>query len=177
MISKFIQNLCRIVVGIVFIYSGFVKGIDPLGSDYKFTDYFNAFGMSWMNATTLFFSFALSLAEFLIGIALLFNLWVSRLAWGALLFMTFFTPLTLALALTNPVSDCGCFGDALVLTNWQTFWKNIVLLLFAIVVFVYREKYKPQLTPLGQFSMLVLAGAGMLCLSFTRDRLPPLRDR
>ena len=165
MISKFIQNLCRIVVGIVFIYSGFVKGIDPLGSDYKFTDYFNAFGMSWMNATTLFFSFALSLAEFLIGIALLFNLWVSRLAWGALLFMTFFTPLTLALALTNPVSDCGCFGDALVLTNWQTFWKNIVLLLFAIVVFVYREKYKPQLTPLGQFSMLVLAGAGMLCLS------------
>ena len=176
MISKFIQNLCRIVVGIVFIYSGFVKGIDPLGSDYKFTDYFHAFGMSWMNATTLFFSFALSLAEFLIGIALLFNLWVSRLAWGALLFMAFFTPLTLALALTNPVSDCGCFGDALVLTNWQTFWKNIVLLLFAIVVFVYREKYKPQLTPLGQFSMLVLAGAGMLCLSVYCYRHLPVID-
>ena len=69
-----IRNLCRIVVGIVFIYSGFVKGIDPLGSDYKFTDYFNVFGMNWMNATTLFFSFALSLAEFLIGIALLLSL-------------------------------------------------------------------------------------------------------
>jgi hypothetical protein len=171
-----IQNLCRIVVGFVFIYSGFVKGIDPLGSDYKFTDYFNAFGMGWMNASTLFFSFALSLAEFLIGIALLFNLWVSRFAWGALLFMAFFTPLTLVLALTNPVSDCGCFGDALVLTNWQTFWKNIILLLFAVVIFVYREDYKPQLTPLGQFSMLVLAAVGMLSLSVYCYRHLPVID-
>ena len=70
---RLVKNLCRIIVGIVFIYSGFVKGIDPLGSDYKFTDYFNAFGMGWMNATTLCFSFALSLVEFLIGIALLFK--------------------------------------------------------------------------------------------------------
>lgn len=137
---RLVKNLCRIIVGIVFIYSGFVKGIDPLGSDYKFTDYFNAFGMGWMNATTLFFSFALSLAEFLIGIALLFNLWVSRMAWGSLLFMAFFTPLTLVLALTNPVSDCGCFGDAMILTNWQTFWKNIILLLLAIMIFVYRKE-------------------------------------
>ena len=142
---RLVKNLCRIIVGIVFIYSGFVKGIDPLGSDYKFTDYFNAFGMCWMNATTLFFSFALSLAEFLIGIALLFNLWVSRMAWGSLLFMTFFTPLTLVLALTNPVSDCGCFGDAMILTNWQTFWKNIILLLLAIMIFVYRKEYKSSL--------------------------------
>ena len=133
---RLVKNLCRIIVGIVFIYSGFVKGIDPLGSDYKFTDYFNAFGMGWMNATTLFFSFALSLVEFLIGIALLFNLWVSRMAWGSLLFMAFFTPLTLVLALTNPVSDCGCFGDAVVITNWETFFKNLVLSAAAIMVFM-----------------------------------------
>lgn len=162
---RLVKNLCRIIVGIVFIYSGFVKGIDPLGSDYKFTDYFNAFGMGWMNATTLFFSFALSLAEFLIGIALLFNLWVSRMAWGSLLFMFFFTPLTLVSALTNPVSDCGCFGDATLLTNWQTFWKNIILLLLAIMIFVYRKEYKSSLPLVGQFSFLALAGAGMLCLS------------
>ena len=173
---KLVKNLCRIIVGIVFIYSGFVKGIDPLGSDYKFTDYFNAFGMSWMNATTLFFSFALSLAEFLIGIALLFNLWVSRIAWGALLFMAFFTPLTLVLALTNPVSDCGCFGDAMILTNWQTFWKNIILLLMTIMIFVYRKGFKSQLTPFGQFSCLVLAGIGMLCISIYSYRHLPLLD-
>lgn len=173
---RLVKNLCRIIVGIVFIYSGFVKGIDPLGSDYKFTDYFNAFGMGWMNATTLFFSFALSLAEFLIGIALLFNLWVSRMAWGSLLFMAFFTPLTLVLALTNPVSDCGCFGDAMILTNWQTFWKNIILLLLAIMIFVYRKEYKSSLPLMGQFSFLVLAGAGMLCLSIYCYRHLPVLD-
>ena len=173
---RLVKNLCRIIVGIVFIYSGFVKGIDPLGSDYKFTDYFNAFGMGWMNATTLFFSFALSLAEFLIGIALLFNLWVSRMAWGAILFMAFFTPLTLVLALTNPVSDCGCFGDAMILTNWQTFWKNITLLLLAIMIFVYRKEYKSSLPLMGQFSFLTLAGAGMLCLSIYCYRHLPVLD-
>jgi len=153
-----------------------VKGIDPLGSDYKFTDYFNAFGMGWMNATTLFFSFALSLIEFLIGIALLFNLWVSRMAWGSLLFMAFFTPLTLVLALTNPVSDCGCFGDAMILTNWQTFWKNIILLLLAIMIFMYRKEYKSSLPLVGQFSFLALAGAGMLCLSVYCYRHLPVLD-
>ena len=173
---RLVKNLCRIIVGIVFNYSGFVKGIDPLGSDYKFTDYFNAFGMGWMNATTLFFSFALSLAEFLIGIALLFNLWVSRMAWGALLFMAFFTPLTLVLALTNPVSDCGCFGDAMILTDWQTFWKNIILLLLAIMIFVYRKEYKSSLPLMGQFSFLTLAGAGMLCLSIYCYRHLPVLD-
>lgn len=173
---RLVKNLCRIIVGIVFIYSGFVKGIDPLGSDYKFTDYFNAFGMGWMNATTLFFSFALSLVEFLIGIALLFNLWVSRMAWGSLLFMAFFTPLTLVLALTNPVSDCGCFGDAMILTNWQTFWKNIILLLLAIMIFVYRKEYKSSLPLVGQFSFLALAGAGMLCLSVYCYRHLPVLD-
>ena len=173
---RLVKNLCRIIVGIVFIYSGFVKGIDPLGSDYKFTDYFNAFGMGWMKATTLFFSFALSLAEFLIGIALLFNLWVSRMAWGSLLFMAFFTPLTLVLALTNPVSDCGCFGDAMILTNWQTFWKNIILLLLAIMIFVYRKEYKSSLPLMGQFSFLTLAGAGMLCLSIYCYRHLPVLD-
>lgn len=173
---RLVKNLCRIIVGIVFIYSGFVKGIDPLGSDYKFTDYFNAFGMGWMNATTLFFSSALSLVEFLIGIALLFNLWVSRMAWGSLLFMAFFTPLTLVLALTNPVSDCGCFGDAMILTNWQTFWKNIILLLLAIMIFMYRKEYKSSLPLVGQFSFLALAGAGMLCLSVYCYRHLPVLD-
>lgn len=95
---KLLRNICRILVGIVFIYSGFVKGVDPLGSDYKFTDYFNAFGMSWMGFSTLFFSFLLSMAEFLIGICLFLNIKIKTAAWGAILFMGFFTPLTLILA-------------------------------------------------------------------------------
>lgn len=106
---KLLRNICRILVGIVFIYSGFVKGVDPLGSDYKFTDYFNAFGMSWMGFSTLFFSFLLSMADFLIGICLFLNIKIKTAAWGAILFMGFFTPLTLILAIKNPVTDCGCF--------------------------------------------------------------------
>ena len=140
---KLLRNICRILVGIVFIYSGFVKGVDPLGSDYKFTDYFNAFGMSWMGFSTLFFSFLLSMAEFLIGICLFLNIKIKTAAWGAILFMGFFTPLTLILAIKNPVTDCGCFGDALILTNWETFWKNIILLAMTLVIFYTRDKYKP----------------------------------
>ena len=83
---KLLRNICRILVGIVFIYSGFVKGVDPLGSDYKFTDYFNAFGMSWMGFSTLFFSFLLSMAEFLIGICLFLNIKIKTAAWGAILY-------------------------------------------------------------------------------------------
>jgi len=77
-------------VGAVFIFSGFVKGVDPLGSNYKFIDYFNAFGMGWMNFSALFFSFVLSLAEFLIGICLFLNIKTQWAAWGALLFMAVF---------------------------------------------------------------------------------------
>lgn len=106
---KLLRNICRILVGIVFIYSGFVKGVDPLGSDYKFTDYFNAFGMSWMGFSTLFFSFLLSMAEFLIGICLFLNIKLKTAVWGAILFMGFFTPLTLILAIKNPVTDCRMF--------------------------------------------------------------------
>ena len=132
---KLLRNICRILVGIVFIYSGFVKGVDPLGSKkqnmYRLRNgvrglYFNAFGMSWMGFSTLFFSFLLSMAEFLIGICLFLNIKIKTAAWGAILFMGFFTPLTLILAIKNPVTDCGCFGDALILTNWETFWKNII---------------------------------------------------
>ncbi|MEG2341212.1 MAG: DoxX family protein, partial [Odoribacter sp.] len=77
---KFLINVCRILVGLLFIYSGFVKGVDPLGSDYKFTDYFNAFGMNWMGFAALSLSFLQSLIEFLVGICLLLNV---KTKWAA----------------------------------------------------------------------------------------------
>lgn len=140
---KFIANLFRILLGLVFIFSGFVKGIDPLGSEYKFIDYFNAFGIGGLNATALFFSFLLSGLEFLIGICLLLNIKTKWGAWGAWLFMLIFTLITLILAVRNPVTDCGCFGDAITLSNWQTFWKNIILLFMAYLVFRRRKHFKP----------------------------------
>lgn len=140
---KAIKHLARILVGITFIFSGFVKGIDPWGSTYKFTDYFNAMGLEWMLWAAFPLGILLSFAEFAIGVALLFNLFMRFFSWLALLFMAFFLPLTLWIALKNPVTDCGCFGDALVISNWETFYKNVVLIVLAIIVFVNRKNMKP----------------------------------
>ena len=139
---KYIKHLSRIIVGVVFIFSGFVKGIDPWGSAYKFTDYFNAMHLEWFIWAALPLGIILAFAEFAIGVALLFNTFLRFASWLALLFMVFFTGLTLWIAIENPVSDCGCFGDALVLSNWETFYKNIVLILLTIIVFIYRNNMK-----------------------------------
>lgn len=173
---KLLRNICRILVGILFIYSGFVKGVDPLGSDYKFTDYFNAFGMSWMGATALFFSFLLSMAEFLIGLCLFLNIKIRTASWGALLFMGFFTPLTLILAIKNPVTDCGCFGDALILTNWETFWKNIVLLVMTLIIFYNRAKFKSLFNFLEQTVILVCTIVLMFSVQWYSYRHLPILD-
>lgn len=173
---KIILNACRLLVGVVFVFSGLTKGIDPMGSVYKFTEYLDAFGMSWLNFATVFFAFALATLEFLIGMALVFNAGVRPASRGALLFMCVFTPLTLVLALTNPVSDCGCFGDALTLTNWQTFWKNIILLVCAIFVFVYRKRFIPSISRLSQWIFLLLCGLFILGVAFHGYTRLPLID-
>lgn len=173
---KLIRNICRILVGLLFIYSGFVKGVDPLGSNYKFIDYFNAFHLSWMNGTALFFSFLLSLAEFLIGLSLFLNIKTKWAAWGAMLFMAVFTPLTLILAIKNPVTDCGCFGDALVLTNWETFWKNIIILALTLVVFMQKEKFKSIFNFLEQTTLVIISAFFMLGIEFHCYRHLPIID-
>lgn len=142
--TKFIKYLIifsRMLVGFVFIFSGFVKGIDPMGSAFKFQDYFDAFNLNFLHEFALIFAIVLSGLEFIVGISLFFGLRPRIGSWGALLFMILFTPLTLILALSNPVDDCGCFGDAVVLTNWQTFWKNLFLLFFTLVTIWGRKKF------------------------------------
>lgn len=135
-----IKHLFRIIFGLTFIFSGFVKGIDPYGSSYKFTDYFNAMGLDTLLVAAMPLGVILAFGEFMIGVAFLFNWWMKLFAWLGLLFMAFFLPLTLWIAVKNPVTDCGCFGDALVISNWETFYKNIALMAFAIVAFVYRRE-------------------------------------
>ena len=131
-----VVNICRLVLAVVFILSGFVKAVDPLGTQYKIDDYLEAMGMAEVlpSMVTLALSVAQSAFEFCLGIFMLFAIRRRLTSRLVLIVMLLMTPLTLWLALTNPISDCGCFGDALVLTNWQTFWKNVVLLVMAIVV-------------------------------------------
>lgn len=150
------KHIARILLGLTFIFSGFVKGIDPWGSAYKFTDYFTAFQMPWLTSLAFTLGILLAAAEFFLGVAFIFNLFIRFTSWLMLAFMLFFTGLTFVLALTNPVTDCGCFGDALVITNWQTFYKNIVLLALAIFVFMQRKNFRSKSGPL-----LSIAFSGM----------------
>lgn len=140
-IQKVWANVCRFLLGGVFIFSGFVKAVDPLGSQYKIQDYLEAFQMaSWFPSFfPLLAGIVLSAIEFSVGVFLFLGIRKTTATWLALLLMICMTPLTFYLALANPVSDCGCFGDAWVLTNWQTFWKNVVLLIAAISVFKWKS--------------------------------------
>ena len=139
MLRKFLF-FARILIGIVFIFSGFVKGIDPWGFDYKLMDYIQAMNLNWLTPFAFPASFILPFLEFLIGIGLISGVFLNLSIRLAFLFMAFFTPLTLYVALKNPVTDCGCFGDALVITNWQTFYKNVCLIILVWLLIKFREK-------------------------------------
>ena len=148
--------ISRFIIGIVFIFSGTVKAIDPLGSVYKFQDYFQAFHLEFLEFLSLPLSFILFTIEFIAGFSVLTGLRYKTGIWVVLLMMLLFTPLTLILALANPVSDCGCFGDAIHLTNWETFGKNIVLLSLAIFLFKGRRLVRTSLRPVAEW--LVMSG-------------------
>jgi triosephosphate isomerase len=133
---KILVNIARLLLALTLILSGFVKAVDPLGTQYKINDYLSAMHLKDFapDFLTLSASVLLSAAEFVIGICLLFAIrrrLVSRITLGVMVIMTL---ITLWLAIDDPISDCGCFGDALVLTNWQTFWKNVILLVAACII-------------------------------------------
>ena len=132
-------NICRLLLACTFVFSGFVKIVDPKGTQYKFEDYFLAFGMTeWLpDFLPLLLSVFLSVFEFSMGVYLFFGIRRRLTSWLCLLFVGVMTPLTLYLALNDPVSDCGCFGDAVTLTNWETFGKNVLLLSMVLLVFRY----------------------------------------
>ncbi|NBC83998.1 MAG: DoxX family membrane protein [Bacteroidetes bacterium] len=164
---------CRIVVGLVFVFSGFVKGIDPLGTTYKLTDYFNAFNMGFLEPFSLAFSILLNMSEFLLGIGMLLGVFQRFFISMASVYMLIFTPLTFVLAIYNPVTDCGCFGDAIEMTNWQTFFKNLVIVAILIPVFLNRNNIVSSLSAKKQWLITAVAVTGFLFISVqTYHHLP-----
>lgn len=139
-VVKILAELSRLLIGAVFIFSGFVKAVDPVGGAIKIGDYLTAFGLDMLQPFTVLLSFNLSAIEFALGVCMLFGVYRRYVSFLVLVFMAFMTPLTLYLALFDPVSDCGCFGDALVITNWETFFKNIVLSVAAVIAFIYNQR-------------------------------------
>lgn len=173
---KLLRALSRVVIGLTFLLSGFVKIIDPVGVGLIFEEYFKAAGLGDLHTFALLSGVILSATEMLLGICILVGIRMKYSASAALFFISFFTVLTLILALFNPVKDCGCFGEAIKLTNWETFYKNIGLLLFAVLLFLQREKYIPVAPPAREWSFAVIFAAGILFLSVYSYRHLPMID-
>jgi uncharacterized membrane protein YphA (DoxX/SURF4 family) len=142
---KTVRLIIRIITGLVFIFSGFVKGIDPLGFMYKFNDYFQAFNLGFLKDISFPLAIIVCSAEFIVGFSLVTGYKLKYGIIGAVFFMIIFTPLTLCLAISNPVTDCGCFGEAIHISNWQTFFKNIILSGFVIILFSGLKNTREQL--------------------------------
>lgn len=168
--------IIRIFVGGVFVFSGFTKAVDVWGTIFKFTDYFSAWGFEVWDALNLAGVMILCLAEFLTGLFLLFGLFRKATPVLALLIMAVMLPLTLWLAIKNPIADCGCFGDALKLTNWQTFYKNVVLTIGAIWLLFYNSKTIALITPYLQWIALLAAGGYLLAVEWIGYYYQPLID-
>ena len=172
---RLIASISRTLLGLVFIFSGVVKAIDPLGTVYKIEDYLKAFGGFFNELLPMaeVAAWALIILELLLGVCMVLNIRTQWTSWLALLFYLVMTPLTLYIALTNPVSDCGCFGDAIVLTNWQTFWKNVVLIVLAIILVALRKHVRQLWSNWMEILLAALTIlAAVVFMTWTRNHLP-----
>lgn len=138
-LKTIIVNVSRLILALTFIFSGYIKAIDPLGTQYKIQDYLGALGMrEWVaDWVTLAASISLAGLEFCLGIFILFAIRRRLTSKLIMVLMTLMTLVTLWIAIANPVKDCGCFGDAIVLTNAETLLKNILLLGCAVIVMIW----------------------------------------
>lgn len=179
-INKTLRIIAQWFVGLVFIFSSLTKGVDPLGTAFKVEEYMNAWSFGsltfeWALPLAPFLSMALITAEFLVGVMLITGSFRKLTAWLLLLMMTFFTFTTLYDAITNKVSDCGCFGDAIKLTNWQTFWKNIVL--DVPTVFLFLTRRWPRRKRLERDTLIALAAiASMVVFGLYNINNEPVID-
>ena len=138
---RILAHVCRFILASTFIVSGFVKSVDPWGTALKVNEYLSIYGLEWLSPVAMIFSIWLCGAELMMGLMLTFKVRIRLISIFAVLSMTFFTVLTFLSATWIPVEDCGCFGDALKLSPWATFFKNLALLPLAVIVW---WRYRPD---------------------------------
>ncbi|WP_316801709.1 BT_3928 family protein [Pedobacter nototheniae] len=139
-------TISRILVGALFIFSGLIKANDPLGFGYKLQEYFEVFHMGFLSGIATGIAILLCTLEIVLGALLLLGLWGKKVAWGLLLLIIFFTLLTFVSAVFKVVTSCGCFGDAIPLTPWQSFGKDLILLVLILYIFFQKEFIHPVTT-------------------------------
>lgn len=155
----------RLFVGLLFIFSGFIKANDPLGFSYKLQEYFEVFHVTFFNDFAVGIAIFLCGLEIILGAALLFGLYARKVIWGLLGLIIFFTFLTFYSAYFEVVTSCGCFGDAIPLTPWQSFGKDLILLSFILILYIYRDDIKPLISKPGAvwaaMTLITITGFGI----------------
>jgi len=175
-LNKYLLITSQIIIGLTFIFSGFVKAVDPMGSIIKIQEYFIAFNLQWLSSFSTIFAFILCCYEFPLGVAILLGSRGRLMSWLLLICMSFFTVLTFYLALKNPVNDCGCFGDAIKLTNWQTFYKNLIFMVFTLIIFFNRKKITTVFKKWGEWGSIITGTIIILFVSIYSYLYLPIID-
>src|SRR5436190_250495 len=179
---KWISRFCWLFVGVLFIFSGLIKINDPVGTAIKLDEYFEVFGHDFgsfflnFRPLSLYLSIFLNTLEIVLGVALLMRWRLNLILNSLLALIVFFTFLTFYSAYFNKVTDCGCFGDAIKLTPWQSFSKDIILLVFVLHLFWYRKKYQPVLRTMEGHAVIILVSVLSLFLGVYAIRHLPFID-
>lgn len=162
---KFITHIARLLVGLLFIFSGLIKLNDPVGFSFKLNDYFAAdvLNLPFFQPLTLELALFIVILEVLLGLALLLGSFKKFTVWMLLGMIVFFTFLTFYSAYFNKVTDCGCFGDAIPLTPWESFGKDVILTVLILILFVNQRYIQPILSPKANAGILTL---GLLACAF-----------
>jgi uncharacterized membrane protein YphA (DoxX/SURF4 family) len=151
MLNKIIDQFSRFFVGALFIFSGLIKLNDPIGTKIKLEEYFEVFSVDFGSFFEIFIPYALEIGmilivlEVVLGVAVLINYKMNLTTKILLALLVFFTFLTFYSAYFNKVTDCGCFGDAIKLTPWQSFYKDVILMVFVLHLFWHRKRFDPIL--------------------------------
>lgn len=154
--------LLRLCVGVLFVYSGFVKGVDPWGTVYKIQYYLQALGLQFPQNIVVAASFTLISIEFITGIFLVFGCYRRISTWMATIIMSLMLPLSVWIVIANPVQDCGCFGDAWIISNTSTLYKNIILFIAVVWLLKYNRHIRTYITPSLQWIGFLSSGMYIL---------------
>jgi len=146
--------ISRLFVGLLFIFSGLIKANDPMGFGFKLQEYFHVFNLNFLNDYSTWIAILICAFEIILGIFLLLGLAKHTVAWGLLILILFFTFLTFYSAFFDVVTSCGCFGDAIPLTPWESFIKDLILLVFIGIIFIKRHKITPLFNNSGVNKLL-----------------------
>ncbi|WP_276132509.1 BT_3928 family protein [Polluticoccus soli] len=153
---KYFLWLLRIVVGGLFIFSGLIKANDPLGLSYKMNEFFEVWGTHFLMPYSLALSVVMIAFEIIAGVAVILGYAYRVFSFLLLLLITFFTFLTAYVLFSGKIKECGCFGDCIKITNQETFWKDVALLVMILILFVYRNRVKPIFSGYPSVAILVL---------------------